>query len=208
MYVYINIQSVCMQEKIERIPNRERSEAMRASLIAAARKLFVEKGYAETSTPEIVAAANVTRGALYHHFTDKSDLFFTVVRQAAQEVADEIERRSVDSRSPLESLMSGTEAFFKAMSEHGRSRLILIEAPAALTPERFLEISDLAGADELRSGLDDALSATPKKEAPREELTDILSAAFDRAALAVANGGSEKKYKTAIAFVLKRLAAE
>lgn len=103
--------------------------------------------------------------------------------------------------------MSGTEGFFKAMSERGRSRLILIEAPAALTPERFLEISDLAGADELRAGLNGALAAVPKKEAPREELTDILSAAFDRAALAVANGGSEKRYKTAIAFVLRCLAS-
>ena len=62
----------------------------RQALVDAARKLFTEQGYAATGTEEIVAAARVTRGALYHHFHDKTDLFRAVMEQIAREVAERL----------------------------------------------------------------------------------------------------------------------
>ena len=73
--------------------NRERTERHARDLLAAARALFTDKGYAETGTPDIVAAAGVTRGALYHHFADKQALFRAVVEREAAAVAAEIETR-------------------------------------------------------------------------------------------------------------------
>src|ERR1700754_3691004 len=102
-----------MQDVRERRSNRDRTEATRRELIAAARKLFTEKSYAETSTPEIVAAAGVTRGALYHHFADKQALFRAVIEQEAAEVAAEIESASPPSLSPRNALLAGSDAYFR-----------------------------------------------------------------------------------------------
>ena len=62
----------------------------RQALVDAARALFTAQGYAATGTEEIVAAARVTRGALYHHFHDKTDLFRAVMEQIAREVAEHL----------------------------------------------------------------------------------------------------------------------
>src|SRR5262249_15520498 len=64
-----------------------RSEATRAKLVGAARPLFAERGYAGVGTEEIVRAAGVTRGALYHQFRDKEELFAAVVEQLHEEMA-------------------------------------------------------------------------------------------------------------------------
>jgi len=71
----------------------------RQALVDAARTLFTEQGYAATGTEEIVAAARVTRGALYHHFHDKSDLFHAVMEQIAREVAER--RRTLPPGHPV-----------------------------------------------------------------------------------------------------------
>src|SRR5690606_7655672 len=128
-----NIQAACMQEeKSPRRSNRERTEATRAALLDAARKLFVEKSYAETGTPEIVAAAGVTRGALYHHFADKQALLRAVVEAESQAVADEVEKAAPVSLAPLDALRLGGTAFLAAMTTPGRTRLLLLDGPAVL----------------------------------------------------------------------------
>ncbi|NUS71372.1 MAG: helix-turn-helix transcriptional regulator, partial [Ensifer adhaerens] len=76
-----------MQQDISRRSNRERSDTTRAAILDAARGLFVTRGYADTSTPDIVAAAGLSRGALYHHFEDKKALFRAVAEREASAVA-------------------------------------------------------------------------------------------------------------------------
>lgn len=192
-----------MQTENERISNRNRTEATRAVLITAARRLFIEKGYAETGTPEIVAIAGVTRGALYHHFADKAELFFAVTMEAANEISAEIARKSKRQKSPLNSLIAGAEAYFAAMSEAGRARLILLDAPSILSGSQMQELSSAAGEEELRAGLENIL---PASKLPIAALTDLLSAAFDRAALAIARGEDSKPYRSAIKFIVESLA--
>jgi len=182
--------------------NRERTEQTQQALIAAARRLFVDKGYAETATPDIVSAAGVTRGALYHHFEDKRALFRAVIEQEAEKVAEEIESRSADAQSPRDALLSGASAYFDAMAAEGRTRLLLLEAPAVLGVEA--SAIDRENAEEsLRRGLAAMLPAAGAQLGP---LTSLLSAAFDRAAIEIEQGGVRKDYERAIASLLDGLA--
>ncbi len=191
-----------MQEAKERRTNRDRTEATRRDLIAAARKLFTEKSYAETSTPEIVAAAGVTRGALYHHFADKQALFQAVVEQEAAEVAAEIESASPASLPPREALLAGSEAYLQAMRTPGRTRLLLLDGPAVLGRAGMDEIDARRGNRTLREGLVATMDSGAMKALPADALTGLLAAMFDRAALAIDAGAPAGDYRqTLIALI-------
>lgn len=187
--------------------NRERTEATRQALIAAGRRLFVDRGYAETPTPDIVTAAGVTRGALYHHFEDKKALFRAVIEQEAAAVALAIEAGSVDATTPRQALLAGAAAYFDAMAVEGRTRLLLLEAPAVLGPVDMAALDGDNAEASLRSGLLDVVKGS-RSEALLGPLTALFSSAFDRAALAIASGGDRAEYESAIALLLDGLADE
>jgi AcrR family transcriptional regulator len=184
--------------------NRERTEATRLALIEAARRLFVEKGYAETATPDIVAEAGVTRGALYHHFEDKKALFRAVLEREGQAVAAHIEDVAVQGSAPRDALLLGASAYFDAMIQPGRTRLLLLEAPAVLGLESVVAIDRQNAEATLKAGLTDFLGAGANA-ATLQATTEMLSAAFDRAAIAIETGADRKIYESAIADLLDGL---
>ncbi|MEZ5778526.1 MAG: helix-turn-helix domain-containing protein [Paracoccaceae bacterium] len=188
-----------MPHKDEPRTQAQRTAETRAKLLDAARALFVEHGFSETGTPQIVVKAGITRGALYHHFADKRALFLTLVRQESAAVAAAIEAATAGISDPDQALQTGIDAYFDAMAVHGRARLLLAEAPAVLGYALQTELTHTQGGDQLAEGLARAL---PQLDAPtRAALTDVLSAAFDRAALAIA----ENRDRSAYAEALKRL---
>ncbi|MBD5784939.1 TetR family transcriptional regulator [Cellulosimicrobium terreum] len=200
--------------------NPERTRTTRAALVGAARELFVENGYASTSTPQIAAAAQVTRGALYHHYTDKQDLFRAVVEAEATAVADEIDRRTPpgSGTDPVQDLVLGARAYLAAMAVPGRTRLLLVDAPAVLGAAEADALDARHARRTLRQGLDAATSRTPHGGAPSSEaashdaarldaLTLLLSAAFDRAALAVAEGSPPQPLGDAVTELVERVCA-
>ena len=195
-----------MQEKSPRRSNPERTEATRAVLLAAARRLFTEKGYAETGTPEIVAAAGVTRGALYHHFADKRALFAALVEQESALVASAIEEDTAESADPVDALSEGSRAFFRAMAVPGRCRLLLIDGPAVLGRAEMDRIDLSNGAGSLRDGLSAAIAAGSIRPLPLDVLTAQLSALFDRAALGVDQGDNLEDHVEVVAAIIRGLA--
>ncbi len=198
-----------MQEENRPRTNKSRTEATRAALITAARRLFSEKGYAETSTPEIVKAAGVTRGALYHHFADKQALFREVVTEDYIAVADEITKTAKAAPgSAIEALRLGSRGYLSAMKDPGRVRIMLLDGPAVLGQKALDEIDRDTSADTLRLGLAEAMSSNGIKTLPLDALTVQLSALFDRAALAVSEGGDPEDHLSVLDAIFAGLAPE
>ena len=196
-----------MQAEPSRRSNRARSDATRADLIAAARRLFIAKGYAETATPDIVAAAGVTRGALYHHFEDKRALFRAVVEAEAESVAAEIELAAPGDLPAREALIRGGEAYLLAMAEPGRTRLLLLDGPAVLGRADMDAIDSRHAARSLREGIVYGVeTGIFPVNLPVDAIVALLASAFDRAALAIETGGRAEDYNAALAALIDGLA--
>jgi AcrR family transcriptional regulator len=182
--------------------NRERTETTQLALIEAARALFVSKGYGDTSTPEIAQAAGITRGALYHHFADKRDLFRQVLAREAMAVAADIEAATPERLGPREALLQGSEAYLDAMTVPGRTRLLLVDGPAVLGMAESMAIDDANAAQSLREGLKRA--GMGRGQVSVDALSQLLSAAFDRAALEIDAGADAKEVRAAMRWLVEQ----
>lgn len=182
--------------------NRERTETTRLALLEAARVLFVSKGYSDTSTPEIAVAAGITRGALYHHFADKRDLFRQVLVREAMAVAADIEAAAPAQLEPRKALLEGSEAYLNAMTVPGRTRLLLVDGPAVLGMAEVMAMDDANAAHSLREGLKRA--GMGRGEVCVDALSQLLSAAFDRAALEIDAGGDAKEVRAAMRWLIEQ----
>src|SRR5436190_22817927 len=113
-----------------RTTKAEQSEATRAALVAAGRSLFAERGYAAVATEEIVRAAGVTRGALYHHFDGKRELFAAVYEDVERQLVERIATSAMASEGdPMEALQAGAQAFLEACEDPAVQRIALLDAP-------------------------------------------------------------------------------
>src|SRR5207302_6267465 len=106
-----------------------------------ARELFAAHGYGAVATEEIVRAAGVTRGALYHHFTGKRELFEAVYEEVERGLVEQIASSAVSSATdPLAALHAGAQAFLDACEDPAVQRIALVDAPSVLGWERWREI--------------------------------------------------------------------
>ncbi len=192
-----------MQESRPSRTNRERTEATRQALLDAARGLFVSKGYGATSTPDICASTVTTRGALYHHFADKRDLFRQVLLREFEAVTADIVKATSDELSPRDALVAGSEVYLKAMAVAGRTRLMLIEGPAVLGMPEIIAMDEANAARTLREGL---LAAVPSAAfVSINALASLLSAVFDRAALDIDSGSDPTEVRAAMCWLLDKM---
>ena len=164
----------------------EQSEATRAALIDAARALFSERGYAAVSTEEIVQAAGVTRGALYHHFKDKQDLFAAVVEGIEHQTIEHVAAAAVAETDPWEQQRAAVGAFLDTCLDPAVQRIVLTDAPSVLGLATWREIEARHGLALVRAGLQLVMDAGLIEEQPIEPLAHMLLGAMAEAGLLIA----------------------
>ena len=137
----------------------ERAAETRDALIAAARPLFAAQGFPEAALETIVRAAGVTRGALYHHFADKTELFAAVFEQVEAEVAARMGEAIAASNQtdPVEVMRLGAGFWLDACSDPEVQRIVLVDAPAVLGWTRWTEIGNRYNVGLVRALLTDAV---------------------------------------------------
>ncbi|MFI6701707.1 TetR/AcrR family transcriptional regulator [Streptomyces sp. NPDC050509] len=165
----------------------QQREQTRQALLRESRRLFSGSGYGAVGLAEIVQAAGVTKGALYHHFTGKADLFRAVLEEMQQEVGRRVAAAADAHDDPWTQLTAGCQEFLTATTDPDIQRVMLVDGPAVLGWSQWRAMDEAASARHLAdalSSLSDARIIAPQPVAP---LVHLLSGAMNEAALWLAS---------------------
>lgn len=164
----------------------QRSEATRSALVAAARSLFVERGYAAVSTGDIARVAAVTRNALYYHFPTKEAVFRAVYENVEGELAERVLPAALAHDTSRAQLEAGIEEFLDGCLDPTVARISVLQAPAALGFAQMREIDNRNYLGALRDGIRSAIDARELPDLPADTLASMIIGALDEAALLIA----------------------
>jgi AcrR family transcriptional regulator len=187
----------------------ERSAQTCAALVAAARRLFGSESFADVGAERIVREAGMSRGALYHHFSDKADLFAAVLDEVEAEIAQRVidAVADFDPADTIAMLLAGSDAWLDASTEPDLQRIVLLDGPSVLGWDRWREIclrhtvGLIAGL--LQHGMDRGVLAPQ----PVLALTHVLVGAIDEAALYIARADDPGAARREMDVVIRRLTA-
>lgn len=163
----------------------QRRASTRRALLDAARSLFAEKGYHGTAAEEIASRAGLTRGALYHHFEDKKDLFRVVVDEMEGEIDEEIEAAERAQSDLPRAVMAGYRAFLDAVLDPEMRRTFFLDGPSVLGWE-WREIDARHAVGKIEEGLESLIAEGHMEPQPVKPLARLINGALLEAAFFVA----------------------
>jgi AcrR family transcriptional regulator len=169
------------------------AQATREALIRAGLELFTKRGYAGVGTEEIVARAKVTRGALYHHFADKRDLFRAVFERVEAELMERIGASMQATDDPWELMLAGMRSFLDACEEPAVKQIALTDAPSVLGWPEWREIDNRHGLGLTRAALQGAVDAGTVRPIAVEPMAHLFVAALSEAAFVIAYSDEPRK---------------
>lgn len=178
----------------------ERTEATRGRLIATARRLFAEKGFAATSTEEILAEAAVSRGALYHHFPSKTDLFQAAFEAVEDELTTQVLQVATGSgeTDPIRILEVGFDAFLDQCTNPEVQRIVMLDGPTVLGWDRWHELDERYAFGTIKTVLTVAADTGRIQQSAIDPLSHLLLGAVMQAGMVVARADDPLAAKRAM----------
>lgn len=155
----------------------------RQALVRESRRLFATLGYGVVGLSQIVAAAGVTKGALYHHFASKADVFRAVLEQVQQEVAEQVVAAAEAQDDSWARLTAGCRAFLTASTAPEIQQIMLVDGPAVLGWAEWRALDEAASARHLAEALADLIADGTIAAQPVTPLAHLLSGAMNESAL-------------------------
>jgi AcrR family transcriptional regulator len=164
----------------------ERRAATTDAILKAGRRLFGERGFPATTIDDIAEAAQVAKGAVYHHFATKEAVFAAVFDAVSRDLVAEIDRAVRTERDVLAAIVAGTQHYFAACAKGPTGQIILRDGPAVLGWERWREIDAQHFGGKFPRALTAAMDAGLIARQPIEPLARLLLGAVTEAAVACA----------------------
>jgi AcrR family transcriptional regulator len=186
----------------------EKGLTTRHRILAVATRLFTKMGYEQTSIESLLDELNISRGALYHHFSSKEAIFEAVFEAVEADIAKAIIGATRGIADPAIALRTGCDAFLRMAGEEKVRQIALIDAPAALGWQKWREIEARHGFGLLKA----SLKAAAAKGRLRTDLVDmyahILLAALMETALLIARretAAASRNGRAAVRDLIERL---
>ncbi|MGV9596356.1 TetR/AcrR family transcriptional regulator [Streptosporangium sandarakinum] len=186
----------------------EQREQTRRALLRESRRLFAAEGYGAVGLSQIVSAVGVTKGALYHHFDDKTALFRAVLAQVQEEVGRRVATTADAEPDPWDQFVAGCHAFLTASADPDIQRIMLIDGPAVLGWNEWRAFDEATSVRHLTDALTRLIEAGVIARQPIAPLTHLLSGAMNEAALWLATStdpGALADTKAALTRMLESL---
>jgi AcrR family transcriptional regulator len=172
----------------------ENAEKTKIALLRAARELFGKRGYADVSAEEIVKKARVTRGALYHHFKDKHDLFCAVGDEVGAELARRVEEAAlpIAEKDPWAAILAGIDAFLDACTEGDFHRIVIVDAPAVEGWDEWRKHAELHELGLIKVGLELAMDAGAMRKQPVDILAAMIFSVINEGGMLIGRADDRK----------------
>ena len=185
----------------------QQSEATRRKLIRVARDLFARNGFSDVATEELVRRAGVTRGALYHHFRDKPDLFAAVVEELEQDVMERVAAAALSVTDPWEQQRAAIGAYLDVCLEPAVQRIVLTDAPSVLGLAAWREIEARYGLALVQAGLQSVIDAGYIEQQPVEPLAHLFLGALTEGGLLIGRATDREAARREVGEGLDRILA-